>query len=132
MVALIAFIEDGALPLTPTLRVRVVRMAPKYSVENGMLMRRVNLPERVRPARSLTVLVVSLTYVKTVLHFCHSDLLPSHLSLTMTLKKVKRHAYWPGWHRDVEEYLRDCGKCGSGIEARPWRAGRMQRMPVAD
>ncbi|KAE8970869.1 hypothetical protein PF010_g26693 [Phytophthora fragariae] len=39
VVALIAFIEDGALPLDPNLRVRVVRMAPKCAVENGLLMR---------------------------------------------------------------------------------------------
>ncbi|KAE9003294.1 hypothetical protein PR001_g18013 [Phytophthora rubi] len=132
IVALVAFREDGSLPLDPNLRVRVVRMAPKCSVENGLLMRRVNLPERVGPARSIAVPVIPLPYVETVLHFCHSDLLSSHLGLTKTLEKVKSHAYWPGWHRDVEEYLRDCDKCGSGKGARLWRAGRMQRMPVAD
>ncbi|KAE9036786.1 hypothetical protein PR003_g6925 [Phytophthora rubi] len=93
IVALVAFLEDGALPLDPNLRVRVVRMAPKCSVENGLLMRRVNLPERVGPARSITVPVIPLPYVETVLHFCHSDLLSSHPGLTKTLEKVKRHAY---------------------------------------
>ncbi|KAE9018561.1 hypothetical protein PF002_g8381 [Phytophthora fragariae] len=131
IVALVAFREDGSLPLDPNLRVRVVRMAPKCSVENGLLMRRVNLPERVGPARSITVPVIPLPYVETALHFCHSDLLSSHLGLTKTLEKVKSLAYWPDWHRDVEEYLRDCDKCGSGKGARLWRAGRMQRMPVA-
>ncbi|KAG2801912.1 hypothetical protein PC129_g11428 [Phytophthora cactorum] len=69
-----------------------------------------------------TVPVVPLAYIPTVLHYCHSDLL-SHLGLTKTLEKVRRHAYWPGWRKDVTENLREYNKCGSGKGARPWIAG---------
>ncbi|GMF48867.1 unnamed protein product [Phytophthora fragariaefolia] len=133
IVALTAFLKDGALPLDPNLRSQVVKMAPKFVIAEYILRRRVNLPARVGPARSVTVPVIKpLSYIETVLHYCHADLLSSHLGLTKTLEKVKRHAYWPDWHRDVEEYVRECNKCGSGKGSRPWPAGRMQRMPLVD
>ncbi|KAG3154393.1 hypothetical protein PC128_g22364 [Phytophthora cactorum] len=54
--ALIAFLEEGALPVGPLLRAQVVKVAPRHSVENGLLMRLVHLPARVGPARSLPFL----------------------------------------------------------------------------
>lgn len=126
------FLTAGALPLDPFLRAKVVSMAPHHEVNEGLLLRKVYLPPRAGPARTVTVPVVPLNYVETVLHFCHSDLLSSHLGLTKTLEKVRCHAYWTGWRRDVAEYVRECNKCGSGKGHRPWRAGRMQRMPVVD
>jgi hypothetical protein len=130
--ALIALLDDGALPLDPFLRRRVVSMAPRHLVTNGLLMRTVHLPANVAPARTVIVPVVPLPYVETVLHFCHRDLLSSHLGLTKTLAKGRRHAYWPVWRKDVAEYVRECAKCGGGKGPRPWTSGRMQRMPVAD
>jgi hypothetical protein len=130
--SLIALLEDGALPSDPFLRRRVVSMAPRHLVMNGLLMRTVHLPANVAPARTVIVPVVPLPYVETVLHFCHRDLLSSHLGLTKTLEKVRRHAYWPGWRKDVAEFVRECAKCGGGKGPRPWTSGRMQRMPVAD
>ncbi|KAE8970769.1 hypothetical protein PR001_g27106 [Phytophthora rubi] len=130
--ALVGFLLDGALPLDPFLRATVVKMGSRYVVRNGLLMRKVHLPARVGPARSLTVPVVPLPYIETVLHYCHADVLSSHLGLTKTLEKVRRHAFWPGWRKDVSEYVRECARCGSGKGSRPWQAGQMQRMPVAD
>ncbi|KAG3000241.1 hypothetical protein PC120_g20757 [Phytophthora cactorum] len=54
--ALIAFLEEGALPVGPLLRAQVVKVAPRHSVENGLLMRLVHLPARAGPARSLPFL----------------------------------------------------------------------------
>ncbi|KAE8988354.1 hypothetical protein PR003_g23459 [Phytophthora rubi] len=130
--ALVGFLLDGALPLDPFLRATIVKMRSRYVVLNGLLMRKVHLPARVGPARSLTVPVVPLPYIETVLHYCHADVLSSHLGLTKPLEKVRRHAFWPGWRKDVTEYVRECARCGSGKGSRPWQAGQMQRMPVAD
>ncbi|GMF60132.1 unnamed protein product [Phytophthora fragariaefolia] len=130
--ALVAFLLGGALPLDPLLRATIVKMGARYEVLNGMLMRKVHFPARVGPTRSLTVPVVSLPYVETVLLYCHADLLSSHLGLTKTLEKVRRHAFWTGWRRDVTEYVRECARCGSGKVSRPWQASQMQRMPAAD
>ncbi|KAG4061267.1 hypothetical protein PC123_g3848 [Phytophthora cactorum] len=129
---LVAFLQDGALPVDPFLRARVVRMAPRYVVTDGLLRRYVNLPARVGPARTLAVPVVPPSYVATILHYCHAVLLSSHLGLTKTTEKVKRLVYWPGWRKDVVEYLKECNKCGSGKGPRPSRAGVMLIMPVID
>ncbi|KAE9010320.1 hypothetical protein PR003_g26897 [Phytophthora rubi] len=48
------------------------------------------------------------------------------------MEKVRKHAYWYGWKKDVIEYVRSCTVCGSGKGYRPWRNGRMQRMPVQE
>ncbi|KAG2873311.1 hypothetical protein PC129_g24085 [Phytophthora cactorum] len=99
----------------PFVRARVVRMAPRYVVTDGLLRRYVNLPARVGPARTLAVPVVPPSYVATILHYCHADLLSSHLGLTKTTEKVKRLAYWPGWHKDVVKYVKECNKCVRGV-----------------
>lgn len=44
MKALVAFLLDGDLPLDPFLRARVVRMASRNVVQDGLLRRFVNLP----------------------------------------------------------------------------------------
>ncbi|KAG3164232.1 hypothetical protein PC128_g20180 [Phytophthora cactorum] len=106
-------------------------MAPRYVVTDGLLRRYVNLPARVGPARTLAVPVVPPSYVATILHYCHADLLSSHLGLTKTTEKVKRLAYWPGWHKDVVKYVKECNKCVRGKGPRPWSAGVVLRMPVA-
>ncbi|KAE9353801.1 hypothetical protein PR003_g3692 [Phytophthora rubi] len=130
--ALIAFLEDGALALYAQLRVKVLLMVPHYVVKNGMLMRRVHLKARGGPARSLSVPVIPLPFIETVLHYCHSDVFAAHVGQSKTMEKVRKHAYWHGWKKDVIEYVRSCTVCGRGKGYRPWRNGRMQRMPVQE
>ncbi|KAE8905940.1 hypothetical protein PF006_g10126 [Phytophthora fragariae] len=130
--ALIAFLEDGALALDAQLRVKVLLTAPHYRVKNGMLMRRVHLEARGGPARSLSVPVIPLPFIETILHYCHSDVFAAHVGQSKTMEKVRKHAYWHGWKKDVIEYVRSCTVCGSGKGYRPWRNGRMQRMPVQE
>ncbi|KAE8998787.1 hypothetical protein PR003_g19635 [Phytophthora rubi] len=54
----------------------------------------------------------------------------AHLGQTKTLDKVRNHAYWHGWKKDVVEYVRAFSLCGSGKGYRPWKDGLMQRMAV--
>ncbi|OWY97202.1 polyprotein [Phytophthora megakarya] len=132
ILALIAFLEDRALPIDGQLRVSVLQMALHYAVKNGILMRRVHLRARAGPARTTLVPVIPLPFIETVLHYCHADLLSSHSGTTKTIDKVRKHAYWHGWKRGVVEYVRACHVCGSGKGYRPWKNGLMQRMPVQD
>ncbi|OWY98114.1 hypothetical protein PHMEG_00031203 [Phytophthora megakarya] len=129
---LCAFLKDGAIPLDPFLRSQIVRMAPLYKVEKGVLKRRVNLPARAGHARTRYVPVVPPSYLETVLHFWHSDVMSAHLGVTKTLERVRQQAFWPGWRKDVQEFVRECSYCGAGKGSRPWRSGQMQRMPVVD
>ncbi|OWY95072.1 hypothetical protein PHMEG_00035026, partial [Phytophthora megakarya] len=110
----------------------ILRMAPQFEMRNGVLMRRVHLRARAGPANTKLVPVIPLRFIETVLHYCHGDLMSARLGKTKTLEKVRHHAYWPGWKKDVTEYVRCCHICHGGKGSRPWRAGRMQRMPVKD
>lgn len=128
--ALVAFLQDGALALDAQLRTQTLQMAPNFVVINGILKRKVHLGSRGGHARTVTVPVIPLAFIETVLHFCHADVLAAHVGQKKTVDKVRRHAYWHGWKRDVIEYVRACEVCGSGKGYRPWRNGLMQRMPV--
>ena len=46
-----------------------------------------------------------------VLHVLHNSLSVSHLSVSRTLKAVRRRFYWHGVHEDVENHIRRCGPC---------------------
>ncbi|GMF32976.1 unnamed protein product [Phytophthora fragariaefolia] len=129
---LVEFLVDGALPMDPYLRSTIAKMRSRHVVEDGLLIRQVNLPARVGPSRSLSVPVVPLPHIETILHYCHSDVLDYHLGFMKKLEKIQRHAFWPGWFKDVGEYVRECNRCGGGKDSRPWSAGLMQRMLVFD
>ncbi|POM70630.1 Hypothetical protein PHPALM_12901 [Phytophthora palmivora] len=132
ILAMIAFLESGALALDAQLRAKVLSLAPHYTVKNGILMRRVHLKARAGPARSLEVPVIPINYVATVLHHCHADVFAAHVGVTKTMDKVRKHAYWHGWKKDVAEYVRECTVCGSSKGYRPWRNGLMQKMPIQE
>ena len=46
-----------------------------------------------------------------VLHVLHNSLSVSHLSVSRTLKAVRRRFYWHGMREDVENHIRRCGPC---------------------
>ncbi|OWY92250.1 LOW QUALITY PROTEIN: hypothetical protein PHMEG_00038822 [Phytophthora megakarya] len=69
IMALIAFLEDRALPIDGQLR-----SAPNGTVKNGALMRRVHLRARAGPARTTLMPVIPVPFIETVLHYCHADL----------------------------------------------------------
>ncbi|OWZ08446.1 LOW QUALITY PROTEIN: polyprotein [Phytophthora megakarya] len=129
---LCAFLKDGAIHLDPFLRSQIVKMAPRYKVEEGVLKRRVNLPTRAGHAHTRYVPVVPPSYIDTVLHFCHGDVMSAHLGVTKTLERVRQQAFWPGWRKDVMEFVRECSYCGAGKGSRLWRSGQIQRMPIVD
>ncbi|OWZ17218.1 LOW QUALITY PROTEIN: hypothetical protein PHMEG_0008869 [Phytophthora megakarya] len=115
---------SGALAIDSQFRVLTLRMAPQFEMRNGVLMRRVHLCARAGPANTKLVPVIRLKFIEAVLYYCHGDLMSAHLGKTKTLEKVRHHGY--------------CGLVGkrmslsTGKGSRPWRAGRMQRMPVKD
>ncbi|OWZ02023.1 hypothetical protein PHMEG_00026493 [Phytophthora megakarya] len=63
-------------------------MAPRYKVEEDILKRRVNLPARAGHARTRYVPVAPPSYIETVLHFCHGDVMSAHLGVTKTMERV--------------------------------------------
>ncbi|OWZ19286.1 LOW QUALITY PROTEIN: hypothetical protein PHMEG_0006486 [Phytophthora megakarya] len=88
-----------------------------------------SVPGRVRagPARPTLEPVLPLTFIEAILHYCHADLLWSHLGTTKTIDTVHRH----DWKRDVTEDVRACSVCVK-VGYRPWKNGGMQRITVMD
>ncbi|OWZ07023.1 hypothetical protein PHMEG_00020639 [Phytophthora megakarya] len=90
IMAMLAYLKDGALALDPQLRTRTLLMAPSYEVKNGVLMRKVHLKARAGPASSIEVPVIPLPFISTVLHHCHTDMPAAHVGVTKTLDKVRK------------------------------------------
>jgi hypothetical protein len=116
------------LALDPQLRVSLLKMVPHFVLRNGVLMRRVHLRARASPARMINVPAIPPLFIETVLHYCHSDIISAHLGKTNTADKIRHHAYWHAWKKDVIEYVRECSICSGGKSHRSWRAGLKQRM----
>ena len=55
--------------------------------------------------------VVPLELIPTFLYWVHSDPSSGHMGIQKTTEKLKRYAYWTGWRRDVELFVRRCETC---------------------
>lgn len=95
-------------------------------------MRRVHLRATAGPAEMITVPVIPLPFIESVLYYLHRDIFSAHVGVRKMIHRVRRHAYWHGWAKDVHEYVEACSVCGGGKGHRPWRSGLMQRMPVQE
>ena len=51
--------------------------------------------------------------VKIVLQECHDSPSGGHLAMTKTLEKIRSRFYWPGQHKDVEDWCKGCEMCAS-------------------
>ena len=47
----------------------------------------------------------------TFLHWVHDDPSSGHFGISKTQEKLQRYAYWSGWRKDVELYVRRCDVC---------------------
>ncbi|OWZ06729.1 LOW QUALITY PROTEIN: hypothetical protein PHMEG_00020979 [Phytophthora megakarya] len=84
------------------------RAADGYEMKSDVLMRKVHLKARAGPARTVLVPVIPLPFIETVPYYCQRDIFSSHSGRTKSIDKVRKHAYWQGWKRDVIEYVRVC------------------------
>ena len=55
--------------------------------------------------------LVPLVLVPTFLYWVHSDPSFGHMGIQKTTEKLKRYAYWTGWRRDVELFVKRCETC---------------------
>ena len=51
------------------------------------------------------------TLVKTILQEGHDSPYGDHLDMAMTLEKIQSRFYWPGQHKDVENWCKSCKMC---------------------
>ncbi|KAH9078578.1 hypothetical protein Ae201684P_019659 [Aphanomyces euteiches] len=130
IIAMNAYIQDSALPADPSLLTLVTRTHDQYALQGTLLCRRVILKTPIRNPELHLVPVIPLGWTRRVLQLCHDSPLAGHFGVARTLDRVRRVAYWHGWRSDVHEYCRVCVRCGAAKGSRPWRQGRLQRMPI--
>ncbi|XP_063075477.1 uncharacterized protein LOC134465637 [Engraulis encrasicolus] len=56
-------------------------------------------------------LLVPQPYRATVLNLAHSHPLGAHLGMEKTKERILQRFYWPGVHKEVENYCRSCPEC---------------------
>ncbi|KAH9087047.1 hypothetical protein Ae201684P_000461 [Aphanomyces euteiches] len=130
IVALRAFLEEGAIPLDPHLQKLVVRNSHQYVMQRGIVCRYVTIKTPLRNPELVVVPVIPHTLVEEVLYASHASSLAGHLGLMKTRERIRRTAYWLNWQSDCKEYVSKCPDCNRAKGGRPWKQGPMQRMPI--
>ncbi|KAL5728994.1 hypothetical protein ACHQM5_002008 [Ranunculus cassubicifolius] len=70
--------------------------------------------------------------VKLILEECHSTPVGGHFGFQKTLAKVKFTFYWPGMHRKVKEFIRECDICQRCKSDTLAPAGLLQPLPIPE
>ncbi|KAH9103881.1 hypothetical protein AeMF1_019899, partial [Aphanomyces euteiches] len=130
IVALRAYLEDGAIPLDPYLQNLVVRNSQQYLMQQGIVCRYITIKTSLRNPELIIVPVIPHSLVEEVLYASHSSSVAGHLGLMKTRERIRRTAYWLNWQLDCKDYVSKCPDCSRAKGGRPWRQGPMQRMPI--
>jgi ribonuclease HI len=65
--------------------------------------------------------VVPQTLKEEILYHSHNTLEGGHQGVGRTTQKISKFFYWPGMHKDVEEYVSNCMDCQTGKGAPPYK-----------
>jgi Integrase zinc binding domain len=65
-----------------------------------------------------------------VLHQIHAGFTSGHYGVRKKLILLSQRAYWKGWRKDCERYVRKCSDCAAYHRGRPPRQGELQDMIV--
>ena len=86
-------------------------------LKEGVLYRRFH---RVDGSVDYLQLVMPRLLRETFLQLVHSGA-GGHFAVRKTADQVQRRAYWPGWRRDVEKFIRKCLPCAQSQSCKPSR-----------
>ncbi|KAH9123084.1 hypothetical protein AeMF1_005847 [Aphanomyces euteiches] len=117
IVALRAYLEDGAIPLDPYLLNLVVRNSQQYLMQQDIVCRYITIKTPLRNP-------------ELIISYMHASPVAGHLGLMKTRERIRRTAYWLNWQLDCKDYVSKCPDCNRAKGGRPWRQGPMQRMPI--
>ena len=65
---------------------------------------------------------------KEVLRLGHDNIMAGHLNTDRTKDRVRKTAWWPGWAKDVEEWVESCDTCQRANKKTGKRFGLLQRI----
>ncbi|KAH9074640.1 hypothetical protein Ae201684P_022442 [Aphanomyces euteiches] len=127
IVALRAYLEDGAIPLDPYLQNLVVRNSQQYLMQQGIVCRYVTIKTPLRNPELIIVPAIPHSLVEEVLYASHASPVSGHLGHMKTRERIRRTAYWLNWQLDCEDYVSKCPDCNRAKGGRPWRQGLVER-----
>jgi transposase InsO family protein len=78
-----------------------------------------------RKGISSTLVIADKPTRTMILSSCHDDLVSGHLTPEKTIEFVRQVAWWPGLHKDVEDYVKSCPTCQRAKRATGKRYGLM-------
>ena len=84
--------------------IRLARDLNKLSFVNNVLVKNVHTDEN-----EIRVIVLPKSCIDIVLHELHDNI--GHPGRDRTLSLIKGRFYWPGYTRDVDNYVKHCFRC---------------------
>lgn len=94
--------------------------SPKYSLENGVLTRRI--PASHSTSEQLKQIVLPKNLRIKVLKIAHDSVFAGHLGIKKTQDRVLRHFFWPGIYGEIQRYCRSCPICQKMLNVKPAKA----------
>lgn len=73
----------------------------------------------VREGRGKTLLVLPASLHKEVLNLLHGNVAGEQMGVDKTMDRVRERYYWPGYAKDVQEYVPSCTVCQGRTAAAP-------------
>lgn len=89
---------------------------PHFAVNRGLLYQIVKRNDEVHEQ-----LLVPQPYRTTVLNLAHTHPLGAHLGMEKTKERILQRFFWPGIHKDIENYCRSCPECQRVAPKPPYR-----------
>lgn len=86
------------------------RKYSNYVIHSGKLYRRNSKTGNKKPCHELS-LCVPETHRERVLKENHDEPTAGHMGVRKTLHRIRQRYYWPGWKKDVCQYVRACDNC---------------------
>ena len=105
---------------------RLYQIWDQLLVQNGLLFRQFETEEG---NASHLQLVLPKSLRTDVLQDLHSGAMGGHLGEDKMLGKLKERYYWPGHHKDIENWCKTCPECAT--RKTPTHRGRATLQPIA-
>ncbi|XP_037505621.1 uncharacterized protein LOC119381945 [Rhipicephalus sanguineus] len=77
-------------------------------------------------------LIVPRPHRNQVLHLAHCGLMAGHLGKRKTTDRILADFFWPGMHKDVENFVASCDICQKTTNRGSARKVPLERMPLVD
>jgi hypothetical protein len=132
---IIEFLENGTLPVDPTVAKKVANVANQYEMLNGVLYhfyqpRRKQSPKDERLIRQLAI---PMEMRSAVLRSFHDSVAGgAHLGLQRTFAAIRLRYYFPGMYQFIHDYIQSCTECQQAKSSRHPHPAPLTSMPVQD